>query len=102
MLAHIRDKLEGQEFSDVNQVLQKAWAQENRAKEVKPYSRFRDNKNKDKEKPTVNVVEHDSDSASEDDVDICMAEWVRARKSKPFACAALQPTPAKREENKNN
>ena len=100
MLAHIRDKLEGQEFSDVNQVLQKAWAQENRAKEVKPYSRFRDNKNKDKEKPTVNVVEHDSDSASEDDVDICMAEWVRAPKSKPFACAALKPTPAKREEMK--
>ena len=30
--------------------------QENRAKDVKQYSRFRDNKSRDKEKPTVNVV----------------------------------------------
>ena len=35
LLDHIKDKLEGQEFLDVNQVLQKALAQENRAREVK-------------------------------------------------------------------
>jgi len=38
LLAHIKDRLEGQEFSDINQVLQKALAQENRAKDVKQYA----------------------------------------------------------------
>ena len=97
LLAHIKDRLEGQEFSDINQVLQKALAQENRAKDVKQYSQFRDNKSRDKEKPTVNVVGYDSDSASDDDVDVCIAEWVQAPKSKLFLCAALKPTPARRE-----
>ena len=45
----------------------------------------------------VNTLECDSDSASDDDVEICVAEWVHAPKSKPFACTALRPTPAKRE-----
>ena len=34
LLAHIKDRLEGQEFLDINQVLQKALAQENRDKDV--------------------------------------------------------------------
>jgi hypothetical protein len=40
LLTHIKDKLEGQQFSDVNQVLQQDFAQENRAKEVKQFSLF--------------------------------------------------------------
>jgi hypothetical protein len=101
LLAHIKDKLEGQQFSDVNQVLQKALAQENRAKEVKQFSRFKDNnRNKEKENHMVNTLDYDDDSASEDEVDICVAEWVQSSKSKPFACPALKPTPARREEIK--
>ena len=100
LLAHIKDKLEGQEFLDVNQVLQKALAQENRAKEIKQYSRFKDNRNKEKDNHVVNALDYDSDSASEDDVNICVAEWVQAPKSKPFACSALKPTPARRDEIK--
>jgi hypothetical protein len=34
--------MEGQEFFDVNQVLQKAVVDENRAKEHKSYNRFKD------------------------------------------------------------
>ena len=33
-------------------------------------------------------------------MDICVAEWIQTPKSKPFACPALKPTPAKREEIK--
>ena len=95
MLVHIKEKLEGHEFLDVSQVLQKALVQENRVKEVKQSTRF--NHNKEKVGPTVNTLECDSDSASDDDVEICVAEWVHTPKSKPFACSALKPTPAKRE-----
>ena len=38
-----KDKLEGQEFLDVNKVLQKGLVQENRAEEIKQHSRFSDN-----------------------------------------------------------
>ena len=56
LLAHIKDKLEGQEFLDVNQVLQKALAQENRVRDVKQANWFRDNRGKDKVTPTVMIV----------------------------------------------
>ena len=100
LLAHIKDKLEGQEFLDVNQVLQKALAQETRAREVKQSNWFRDNKNKDKVVPAVNTLECESDSASDDESDICVAKWVQTPKSKPFVCPALKPTPAKKDEIK--
>jgi hypothetical protein len=38
LLAHIKDKLEGHKFLDVNQVLQKALTLKNRTKEIKQYS----------------------------------------------------------------
>ena len=98
--AHIKEKLEGQEFLGVSQVLQKALAQENRARDVKQTTRFRDNKGKDKVAPTVSMVEYDSDSASDDDMEVCVAEWVHSPKSKPFVCPALRPTPARKEEVK--
>ena len=102
LLAHIKDKLEGQEFLDVNQVLQKALAQENRAKENKKYSRFEDNRSKEEDNHAATALNYDSNSASasEDDVNICVAEWVQASKSKSFACSALKPTPARKEEIK--
>jgi hypothetical protein len=46
---YLKDKLDGQEFSDTNQLLQHALPYENHAKS----SRFWDNANKDKEKHQV-------------------------------------------------
>jgi hypothetical protein len=97
---HTKDKLEGQEFLDVNQVLQKALAQENQANEFKQYSQFEDNANKGKEGHIINVVDYDNASAREYDIDICVAEWVQESESKPFACSALTPTPVKKKERK--
>lgn len=101
LLAHLKEKLDGQEFLGINQVLQKALIQENRAKEVKQYSRFKDGKNRDKEKHAVNTVDcSDEDLASDEDTDICVAEWVHTSKTKPFVCTALKPAPTKRGEMK--
>ena len=69
LLAHIKDKLEGQEFLDVSQLLQKALVQENQVKEIKQSTQF--NHSKEKVGPTVNTLECDNDSASDDDVEIC-------------------------------
>ena len=96
LVAHIKDKLEEQEFLDVNQVLQEALAQENRAEEIKQYNRFSDNINKEKENHTVNASDYGGGSASEVDVDMCAAEWVQAPKSNPFACSTLKPTPGRK------
>lgn len=101
LFAHLKEKLDGQEFLGINQVLQKALIQENYAKEVKQYSRFKDGKNRDKEKHTVNTVDcSDEDLASDEDTDICVAGWVHTSKTKPFVCTALKPAPTKRGEMK--
>ena len=46
------------------------------------------------------MVGYESDSARDEDIAVCVAEWVHAPKSKPYVCAALKPIPARREEIK--
>ena len=41
-----------------------------------------------------------SASASEDDIDICVVEWVQAPKSNSFTCSTLKATSARKEEVK--
>jgi hypothetical protein len=65
---YLKDKLDMQEFSDTNELLQCALPYENRAK----CSRFRDNANKDKEKHHVNFVDEEADD--EESNEICVAE----------------------------
>jgi hypothetical protein len=64
---YLRDKLNGQEFSDTNQLLQRALPYENHAKS----SRFRDSANKDKERHHINVVDEEADV--EEGSEICVA-----------------------------
>jgi hypothetical protein len=77
----MRDKMHGQHFADINQLLQRAVMHENQAKEGKHHGRFRETASK--EKPSMNYVEEDSTS---DDVDsgVCMAKWVNAALGKPL------------------
>jgi hypothetical protein len=74
---YLRDKLDGQEFSDTNQLLQCALPYENRAKS----SRFKDNANKDKEKHHVSFMDEEADD--EEGNEICVAEWVEKPGDKP-------------------
>jgi hypothetical protein len=89
---YLRDKLDGQEFSDTNQLLQRALPYENRAKS----SQFRDNTNKDKEKHHVNFMDEEANDDEGDE--ICIAEWVQKSRDKPNSCSFLKPNRGRREE----
>jgi hypothetical protein len=82
---YLRDKLDMQEFSDTNQLLQWALPYENRAKS----SRFRDSANKDKEKHHINFMDEEADDKEGNE--ICVAEWVKKPGDKPISCSFLKP-----------
>jgi hypothetical protein len=77
---YLRDKLDGQEFSNTNQILQRALPYENRAKS----SRFRDSANKDKEKHHVNFMDEEANDGEGNE--ICVAKWVEKLGTNP-SCA---------------
>jgi hypothetical protein len=87
LIPYLRDKLDRQEFSDTNQLLQRALPYENHAKS----SRFRD-----KEKHHVNFVDEEADD--EEGNKICIAEWGEKLRDKPISCSFLKPNGGRREE----
>jgi hypothetical protein len=89
---YLGDKLDGQEFSDINQLLQCALPYENHAKS----SRFRHSANKDKEKHHVNFV--DEEANDEEGNKICIVEWVEKPGDKPISCSFLKPNGGQRVE----
>jgi hypothetical protein len=91
LMLYLKDKLDGQEFFDTNQLLQRALPYENRAKS----RRFRDNANKDKEKHNVNFMDEEADD--EDGNEICVAEWVKNPEDKPISYSFLKPNGGRRE-----
>jgi uncharacterized protein YlbG (UPF0298 family) len=92
----IRDKLEGHDFSDMNQVLQCAMTHKNHAKEVRTYGRFKETSSKDK--LPVNYVR--DESVSDDEDGVCVVEWVDSAKDQPLACSFLKPSPGRKDEMK--
>jgi hypothetical protein len=93
--SYLRENLEGQEFSDVSQVLQRAVMHENWTRDSRMHSRFR-NGNKDREKGNVGLVEENV--PSDDEAEVWLAEWVDTPKDKPIMCTFLKPESGKREE----
>nr|AAM74403.1 Putative retroelement [Oryza sativa Japonica Group] len=91
LVAPLRERLDGQQFLDVSQLMQRALAQESRVKDNRKLARPFD------KKPNVNVVDYPeaSDSEEEGDHDIYVAEWSWTNKNKPFVCSNLMPTPCK-------
>jgi hypothetical protein len=65
---YLKDKLDGQEFFDTNQILQRALPYENHAKS----SRFRDIANKEKEKHHINFMDEEADD--EEGIEICVSQ----------------------------
>jgi hypothetical protein len=88
---YLRDKLDVQEFSDTNQLLQRALPYENHAKS----SQFRDSTNKDKETHHVHFLEDEHDD--EEGNEICVAEWVEKCGGKPISCSFLKPNEGQRD-----
>jgi hypothetical protein len=81
----------------VNQVMQRAMAQENRARDNRSSRRFRDH-SKEKDQSSVGLVEESL--TSDEDAEICMAEWVDTPKGKPMTCPFLKLEPGKTGEMK--
>jgi hypothetical protein len=92
---YLKDKLDGYEFSDTNQLLQRVLPYENRAKS----SHFWDNANKDNEKHQVHFLEEEVND--EEGNDICVAEWVEKPGDEPISCSFLKPNGGRRDEMRN-
>jgi hypothetical protein len=88
--------MEGQDFTDADQVLQCTVIHENHARDNRSYSRFKD-VSRDKDKSVVHFV--DEESAEGGDAEICVAEWVHS--PKPISCSFLKPNEAKKDEMRN-
>ena len=88
---HIKERIEGYEFLNVGQVLQRALAQESRSKEIKDVHRSKS------DRPRVNMVGYTSES-SDDEADVYAAEFVWPSKAKPYTCDALKPVRKNRED----
>jgi hypothetical protein len=78
--SYLREKLEGQDFVSVNQVLQRAVTHENFSKDTRPHIRFREGR-REKERSNVGAV--DEGLSSDDDAEVCVTEWVDVPKGKP-------------------
>jgi hypothetical protein len=94
----LKEKLEGHEFLDVNQVLQRAVMHENRAKDQRLYSQFRDNSHKERDKGNMSYLEEES--ARDDEGEVCVAEWVDTPGNKPISCSFLRHGASKKDEMK--
>jgi hypothetical protein len=44
----------------------------------------------------------DEQSASDNDAEVCMAEWVNTPRDKPISCSLLKPNAGKKEEIAHN
>jgi hypothetical protein len=77
LASYLTEKLEGHEFTDVNQVLPRVVVYENHANDSRAYGRFKDGGSREKDKHTVNIL--DDESASDGDMEVCVAEWVDTR-----------------------
>jgi hypothetical protein len=98
LFSYMKERMEGKEFIDVNQVLQRDVVHENRAKYHSSYGRFKENGSKEMKKHNVNYI--DEESTSDNEVEVCVAEWVDTPKDKPISCSFLKPIVSKRDEMK--
>jgi hypothetical protein len=98
LTSYLKERMDGHDFVNVNQVMQCVVAQENRGKDDKSYGRFREGGTREKEKHSVNFV--NEDLASDSDAEECVAEWLDIPKNKLISCSFLKPHIGKKEEMK--
>jgi hypothetical protein len=91
--SHQWEKMEGHDFTDINQVLQHVMIHEKCARNNRPYSQFKEAR-RDKDKQVVNLV--GKESANDSDAEVCVAVWVDT--PRPISCSFLKPNVAKKNE----
>jgi hypothetical protein len=94
--SYLKEKLEGQDFVDVNQVLQRAVMQENRARDHRLHGRFKESTFM--EMQNVDCV--NEELASDKEAEVCVAEWVDTPRDKLIFCSFLKPNAVKTGEMK--
>ena len=89
-----KEKLDGQEFLDVSQVLQKALANESRAKGAR-------DSQKASEKPNrpVYILGCESNCSDDEGKDVYAAEFAWPSNDKPCTCGSLKPIQKNRQDN---
>jgi hypothetical protein len=91
--SHLKDKLEGHEFSNVTQVLQKHLVQESCAKDSREQYRSK------ADHLHIHNASYDSGSSNDESRDICAAEFVWPSKAKSHGCGPLKPVHKNRQED---
>ena len=84
---HIKERLEGYEFLTVNQVLQRALAQESRSKDAKFKSDH------------LGMHMLQGESSDDESSEVYAAEFVWSSNDKPSTCASLKPIPKNRHDD---
>jgi hypothetical protein len=82
LLTYVKEKLEGHIFISVNQVLDRALAQENQSKELAK-SKF--------DRPNMHFLNNNVDTSDDENGDVYAAEFAWSFKDKPCTCASLKP-----------
>ena len=85
--SHIKEKLEGYEFLTINQVLQRALAQESRSKDAK----FKP------DRLGMHVLK--GESSDDEGNEVYAAEFIWTSNDKPSTCASLKPIPKNRHDD---
>jgi hypothetical protein len=80
--SYVKEKLEGHLFTSVNQVLDRALAQENRSKELA--------KSKS-DRPNMHFLSNNVDTSDDESGDVYAAEFAWPSKDKAHTCASLKP-----------
>jgi hypothetical protein len=80
--SYVKEKLEGHLFTSVNQVLDRALAQENKSKELA--------KSKS-DRPNIHFLNNNVDTSDDESGDVCVAEFAWSSKDKAHTCASLKP-----------
>jgi hypothetical protein len=82
LCSYVKEKLEGHLFTLVNQVLDRALAQENRSKELA--------KSKS-DCPNIHFLNNNVDTSDDESCDVHAAEFAWSSKDKAHTCASLKP-----------
>jgi hypothetical protein len=80
--SYAKEKLEGHLFTLVNQVLDRALAQENRSKELA--------KSKS-DRPNIHFLNNNVSTSDDESGDVYAAEFAWSSKNKAHTCASLKP-----------
>jgi hypothetical protein len=80
--SYVKEKLEGHLFTSVNQVLDRALAQENRSKELA--------KSKS-DRPNMHFISNNVDTSDDESGDVYAAKFAWPSKKKAHTCVSLKP-----------